>query len=202
MSQRSNPVRLTTKRVKGFVCAGLLALLSACSSNGGGANPEEVIATVRTACQASQWDECFVTVDPDDRDLLLLAGGMFVSFTGNFNKALEQDLAAVLKEHGIEAGSVSYDLPNDMAGRRELATKIFGGVRDKPALFGELVRLLRQGAPAGTQSGTLGELSITKADDAEAVGSVDRSGKNVQVRLVNRDSSWYLTGESFLGLVF
>lgn len=170
------------------------------SGKAGGKSPEATFKTMQSAALKQDNATMFACMDPQSHDSVLLgmtiAAG-FLSFGKDETqkKAIEDGLQGILDKHGVvQLGNDEVKM-TDKASMDQAASKMFGGVKDKPALFAELTAFIEKNSEKKAPKKNYGEgtLKDVKVEGDKATATFEKpDGSSQPVKFINRDGLWYV----------
>ncbi len=183
--------------------AGLVAL-TACAPTveAGAATPEAVFERMRMATQKKDWKSFYLCVNPDESNEMLFGMAMGCGMVTASNKDAEAELKALQARHGVVERKESVKVPfDDKAKLKAAMQEVFGGVKDKPALFADYLAFMEKHSKEKNFAKSLeasagATLREVKIDGANAVGKcTNADGKVEDIAFVKHGSAWFLRME-------
>ncbi len=179
-----------------IVAAAALVALAACGGKAGGSTPEDVFEQAKKAGSAKDYRTFYACIDPDGADGMLLAMSVGAGFTCMDNKDAQKELEGITTKHGLKTDDKKPLGLGDKEKAKQAAKELFKDVKDRPALFSDLVTFMQK---HGKDKNVLGDLDGTTLKDLKVDGTtakakqVLKDGKESQIAFVKRDERWYLT---------
>ena len=178
-----------------IVSVALVALVACGGGKGGASSPQDVYDSAKSAAASKNWKALFQTIDPEKSDLMLFAVVMGASFSTMGNAEAQKELEPMLAKHGLDPKAK----PN-MSGKEgpeSAAKEAFKNVKDKPALFAEVMAFTEKNSK-GKDSMKMpfdnATLKDVKIDGEKATGtSTQADGKTTPMHFVKRAGSWYIS---------
>jgi len=174
----------------------LCLLPAAAAAEEGGASPEEVFQTMKTAADAGDWPTYFRSGSPDSRPSLL--GGILIACTfATMGEGFKPDpekqkaLEALFAEHGVDTEALGGAVSTEPADAKAATAKAFAKVEDPPAFFAAMMQFLErqgQGAVIKHDTGALEGLTI---EGGTAKATFQRGGEAKPVHFVLVGERWY-----------
>jgi hypothetical protein len=154
-------------------------------------SPEKVAEAFKKAAKDKDWKTMFACVTEDSHKVLLLPPMMIAGFSAFGDKSKKESLDALMKKHGID--------PTKKTDPGEDPTT---GIKDKPALFGDLVEWVdkngtkpKGGKPRKSFTEKIAGLELanfkTEGDTATADIMVDGKKKDT-ADFKKIDGKWYV----------
>ena len=168
--------------------------------------PEQVFAECQEALNRKDWEACFNCVDPSEQDVLLVVASIDATLAGMNREKGQPGCLEILERHGVR-GELPTESVNmaDREKMKELLVKPFAEVKDKSALFKDLMdhvdaagKLSECSVLSFIPSGVLSNLEVrTKG----AKGDLTRPGqsKPQKIHFVLRDGKWKFYFGKFKG---
>jgi len=182
-----------------IVAAAALVALAACGGKAGGSTPEDVFEQAKKAGTAKDYKTFYACVDPDGADGLLMGVCLGAGFSCMDDKDAQKELEAITTRHGLKKDDNKPLGLGDRAKAKEAAKEMFKDVKDRPALFSELMAFTDKHSKGKKSLGD--ELDGTTLKDLKVEGATAKAkqllktGKESDIAFVKRDDRWYLSFE-------
>lgn len=174
--------------------ASLALLALAACSRPGGSSPEDVFEKAKSASEKKDWKTLYACFDPQESDSVLFAFVMVAGFATMGNEAGAKEIEAICQKHGVKKGDGS-GLGSKEA-QKKAAADAFSGVKDKPALFADLMTAVEKYAKEGSVTIVKGTLKDVKTDGDKATATMDKGdGKTDTMKFIRRDGRWYFAAD-------
>ena len=158
----------------------------------GGSSPEDVFNKIKGGFESGDYASVLKYMAPDDQNSLLYVTMMGLGIATMGDKVAATEVEGILKKHGMKADKENnVNLSDEVAAKKALA-ETFKDVKDKPALFEELMKALEK--HAGKTNPPIPEnaqLTNVKIEGDTATGTITSEGKEKEVNFVKIDGRWY-----------
>lgn len=182
-----------------FLCAAaLLCLAAGCGGGGGegGDSPEDVFAKIKSSFESGDYDVTFRCMAPDGRDGMLFGMMIVLGFSTMGDEDATTEVENILKKHGAkvdedEDEEEGIDL-GDEAKMKEAVAKIFKDVKNKPALFKDLMKALEKHSDESESPVPKdAELKDVKIEGDTATGTISSEDGEEEAEFVKQNGRWY-----------
>ncbi len=181
-----------------LLCAvAVLCLVAGCSGGGGeaagGDSPQDVFNKIKDGFESGDYEASFRCVAPEGQDQMLFGMMMALGFATMGKEDAEAEVKGILKKHGVrvDEDEEGIDL-GDEAAMKEAIAKTFKDVKDKPALFQELMEAAeKHTVQMGPFVPEAAQLKNVKIEGDTATGTISSEQGEEEAEFVKKDGRWY-----------
>lgn len=181
-----------------FCAAAVLCLVTGCGGGGGGAggdSPQDAFNKIKNGFQSGNYDAALRCVDPDSHDQMLFGTMLVVGFATMGKEGADAEVKGILQKHGVKTDKDNEDEKIDLSDEgamKKAMAKTFKDVKDKPALFHELMKVAEKYTK---QTNALvpenAELKDVKIEGDTATGTISSEKGDNEAKFVKKDGRWY-----------
>jgi HEAT repeat protein len=166
----------------------------------GSETPQACFDAVKASAGKKDWGAFHDQVDPEDRNVAIFALLFLAAFATMGDDDAAKEFEGLMKKHGVpEKKEGAEPLPmNDKEKLKEAAKEMFKDVKDKRALFADILAFTESRQKEGENDGFMitekTELTGLKEEGEVATGTLKgtKDDEEKPIKFVKRESRWYL----------